>query len=155
MNITIDKPSLKDLPRILELWESQYDFHHKLDPEYYVLNSPALKQEFEKYLTSAIEKDTPYIIAAYNDKTLVGFMTFEKGKADYFDTNIKKFALFLEIYVDEKYRNQGVATQLMQKAENIMADMGYEWIEFQCSTFNTNAIKLYEQLGYQNKQSYF
>ncbi len=31
----IERPTLEDIPELLELWKQQYDYHHNLDPDYY------------------------------------------------------------------------------------------------------------------------
>lgn len=153
MKIKIRKPNLKDLPQLIPLWQKQYAYHHDLDSDYYVSNSAQLDEKFKKYLTKAIEKDDPYILVAEKEGKLVGFVTYEKAEADYFDTNFTEHGDILELFVENTYRKKGIGKLLMDTVEKIFKDQGLDIINLQCSTFNKNALSFYKNLGLVNRQS--
>ncbi|MFC1790370.1 GNAT family N-acetyltransferase [Patescibacteria group bacterium] len=152
MKIKINKPKISELDKLLDLWRGQYDYHHSLDAVYYVANSTVLDRKFRGYLEKAINKDDPFILAACERDRLVGFITFEISKADYFDTKIKKYGEVIELFVDKARRGKGIGKRLMQAAEDFFKNRSVSYIKLQCSTFNKNAIGFYQHLSYINRQ---
>ena len=151
MNIL--KPTLADIPELLGLWKKQYDYHHDIDTIYYVAYSEDLKDEFEKYLTKAINDDDPRILVAKDDAKIVGFITFKEDEESYFDTQIKKFGVVIELYVSDQSRAQGIGKALMREAENFFASKELTDVKLFCSSFNTNTLNFYSHIGYVQRQS--
>ncbi|MBU1127339.1 GNAT family N-acetyltransferase [Patescibacteria group bacterium] len=148
----ITKPKIDDLNELLDLWRGQYDYHHGLDGEYYVANSSALDKKFRKYLEKAINKDDPFIRVATEGDKIVGFITFEISKTDYFDTKIKKYGEVIELFVDKACRGKGIGRRLMQAAEDFLREKSISHIKIQCSRFNKKAISFYQHLEYVTRQ---
>lgn len=153
MQLKIVKPHLKQLSDLISLWEKQYDYHHNLDNQYYVVNSESLKQKFEKYLTKAIKANDPYILIAQVDNKIAGFITFEKGPADYFDTQIKEYGEVIELFVDNQYRKLGIGKKLLAAAEKHFTQRKIKYVKVQSSSFNQNALEFYKHLKYINRQT--
>lgn len=65
------------------------------------------------------------------------FSTWDAGHYLYLD------CLFLE----EKYRGNGVGHRLMSEIKKIARDFGCKQIQWQTPNFNKNAIRFYEKLG--------
>lgn len=151
--IVIRIPDLSDLQGLIYLWRGQYDYHHNLDSTYYVSNSEELDKKFKKYLEQAIKKSNPNILVAEKEGKLIGFITYEKVDADYFDTNIIEHGDILELYVDPKYRKMGAGKKLMIEVEKFFKNKGVEYLSLQCSTFNKNALDFYKKYGFTNRQS--
>jgi|SRR3990167_9023183 len=151
--IDIKKPTLDDIPGLLSLWRGQYDYHHDLDSTYYVPNSNDLDKKFQLYLTEAVVNNRPHILIATSEDKIVGFVTYEKVEADYFDTSIVEHGDVLELYIDDRYRKYGIGNKLMSKVENFFKGEGLEFMSLQCSTYNKNALDFYSKSGYINRQS--
>lgn len=149
----IVKPSTKDIPQLIRLWEQQYQLHHSLDSKYYVPNSEPLTKEFERYLSRAIKQNKPHILIAKSRGQIIGFITFSSESTSYFDTQIKKFGEVLELFVDEKFHKQGIGKNLLTAAEKHFAKLGLKHIKLECSMFNQSAIQFYQRLGYINRQA--
>lgn len=152
--MTIQKPTLKDIPKLIPLWMDEIEYHHTLDSEYYLPNptDETGVSEEEKYLEKAIKYDDPFILVAKKDDDIAGFVTFEEGRADYPDTKIEHYGEVLELFVDKQYRKQGIGKQLLAAAEAHFAQRNVSWIKLQATMYNTPAIQFYERLGYENKQ---
>jgi len=151
--VKIVEPNLSNLPELVELWGKQYKYHHNLDDEYYVPDSSDLREQFEAYLKKAIVDSKPNILVAYEEDKMVGFITFETAKADYFDTNITKYGEIFEIFVEEACRNKSFGKNLLKAAEEHFANAGIKYVELQVSTFNNNALEVYKHLGYTDRQT--
>lgn len=151
--MNIRKPLVNEIPLLVTLWEKQYEYHHNLDSDYYVDNSPSLTEQFKEHLAKAINDNDPYILCAYINDVMVGFVTFKKTEADYFDANITEYGEIIELHVEESSRRQGVGAALMKAVENFFSKEGLVWVELQASTYNKLAIKFYEGEGYKNRQT--
>lgn len=54
-----------------------------------------------------------------------------------------------DLFVDEKFRNQGVGTALVKECENRVKEKGFTTIGLSVNpSLNQNALSLYEKLGY-------
>lgn len=62
--------------------------------------------------------------------------------------NNKKGYLIDGLYVEELYRNKGIASKLIEKALNITKDNGIEVLEINVMSQNKKAIKLYKKYGF-------
>ena len=58
----------------------------------------------------------------------------------------------LELYVDEPYRGQGVATRLMQQAEKYLREQGCDALKVSVFAPNAPARHLYEKFGYEPRE---
>ncbi len=150
--MTYEKPKTEDIPDLIPLWEEQYRFHHQIDPEYYVDNSPELKQKFVDYLTKIINENQTQILIAKDDGKIVGFITFLESYDTYLDTKITKFGLIIELFVAEDYRKQGIGSELMGKAEEYFKIKGLPYVTLHVSCFNDEAIEYYHKRNYTNSQ---
>ena len=92
-----------------------------------------------KFKLSDFEKDTEgeYILVALEEKMLVGFVSV--FVADNFVHHL---------YVDEKYHNQNIGTQLLEAA----FDKINSPIRLKCEENNTKAIRFYRQKGFVEKE---
>ena len=59
-----------------------------------------------------------------------------------------KQAMVTTLWVDEKYRNQGLAKKIMRSLSNAVAEIGFKKIVLQVLKSNLIAVKMYESLGY-------
>ena len=59
-----------------------------------------------------------------------------------------KQAMVTTLWVDEKYRNQGLAKKIMRSLSNTVAEIGFKKIVLQVLKSNLIAVKMYESLGY-------
>lgn len=148
--VIIKKPTIEELQTLLVLWKKQAVFHINLDSLYYC---PFDETESVNDLRGMIEKDKPNLRCAYVNGTMAGFITFEKGKPTYPDTNFKEFVEILELYVDDVYRNHGIGEKLMAAAEQFAHEQKIDVIEIRTSTLNTAVIPYYEKRGYINRQT--
>lgn len=151
-NMEIAKPTLADIPALLELWRGQYEYHHSLDNIYYAPYSDELRKTFEEYLTAAINEDTTHVLIARHEEKIAGFITFTEDEESYFDTNIKKFGLVIEVYVSDESRGHGVGKRLMEAAEDFFRSKGLTDVKLACSSFNKNTLDFYEHIGYVDRQ---
>ncbi len=148
----IFKPKNSDVPKILELWKEAKVYHYNLDPEYYASVTDGSMERLKRYVAKAIKTDKPNILIARIDDKIAGFITFEKSKEEYSDTNIKKPGLINELLVTENYRGKGVGMELMKAVEQYFKDQGLQYVKLECSSYNSSALSFYDHFGYKNRQ---
>lgn len=149
----ITKPTIADIPQLLPLWEEQYKYHHSLDSVYYVPYSKELTNKISTYLLKAIEKDEPHILIAKENNEMAAFITFEQETEEYFDTQIKKYGVVIELYISALFRRKGIGKALMEAAEEQFLQMGISDVKVASSSANDVALSFYEDLGYKNRQT--
>ena len=63
---------------------------------------------------------------------------------------ISHIALVDGLYVNEEYRNQGIATKLIEECKTWAINTGAKMLEINVMVENTNAINLYEKIGFKD-----
>ena len=91
-------------------------------------------------------KDTPnqFMLTAYHEGKIVGFLSLFPMQGHFHKQNAR-FALGTL----QAFKGQGLGKKLIQIAESYAKSLDFHRIEFGVRTFNTNAIALYEQLGFE------
>ncbi len=67
----------------------------------------------------------------------------------------KKIAYLYHVCVDEKYRNKGVGTKLIEEFSNISKDKGAKYIKLNAFENNKEAINLYKKIGFKEYSVYY
>lgn len=145
--VEVRKPKMEDLDSLMSVWIEDGIFHNRIDPSYYKKFS-----DDRTYMENVIKTDNPHIYVAILEGKVVGFVTYELGKADYLDTNISKYGEVLELFVNENFRGHGIGRALLNKVESELKKQGITWVKLQCSTFNPKALKFYEREKYKDRQ---
>ncbi len=148
----IIKPTAEDIPQLLELWKQQYDFHHNIDPEYYAPFTDELRVTLEADLRALIEAEDPHILVAKNGEAVDGFITFGRETDAYYDANIRDYGVLKEILVTFDSRGSGLGRKLITAVEDSFREQGVPDMMIQCSSFNPNALAVYNAMGYTTRQ---
>lgn len=148
MSYLIQKPGLHDLDAIMSLWREQFEYHHDLDPVYYVRVTDVFSARMLAYVKTSIEEDKPHMLVARDDKKLIGFITYAEASSSYFDSNIEKFGQVFELFTDSAYRRKGVGSLLLQAVEHFFREKGLTHMMLESSAKNPRAIDFYGSHGY-------
>lgn len=107
-----------DIERIMQIWlDTNISVHKYIPQEYWTSNA--------KYVKEAIQEAEVYV---YEDnKEIKGFIGINKGHIE-------------GIFVEEKYRNQGIGKELIAYCKN-----KYDKLTLEVYKKNTKAIKFYER----------
>ena len=107
-----------DIDRIMQIWlDTNISVHKYIPQEYWTSNA--------KYVKEAIQEAEVYV---YEDnKEIKGFIGINKGHIE-------------GIFVEEKYRNQGIGKELIAYCKN-----KYNKLTLEVYKKNTKAIKFYER----------
>ena len=143
----IRKATHNDIPAIAELYREQFREMSKLIPDF-IKEGDQSVEFFEK----TISDDDSDILVYENDGTVVGFILLQAKERPDFDFMLPgKYCYIMDIIVTELHRSKGFGTALMNAAKNWAKEKECTFINLDVLANNTNAIKLYESLGFMPK----
>lgn len=145
MNITISQQKNPNFSELHDLFENAFnefgDVEKFKENQHQSLDEWFDLKEMEKYLRYGA------LYEAYSDDTLVGAIFIaQQNPISFPDGN--KMEIFI-LAVSEKYRNQGIATRLMNRAEEFARAHGAKSIVVNTRILMTDAKTMYERFGYQ------
>lgn len=153
MTFEIVKPQLKDVGSLASLWHPTFILHHDIDPDYYVPDSASLVAHLHDYLTESISSGKRQVrCAKAPDGQFLGLVIFWEDEENHFDTNIRKFVVIGELYVDVSARKKNVGQALMNAAEDFARTQGFRYVKLMASKHNDTALRFYERIGYSDRQ---
>lgn len=133
-NITYRNLQEQDIKEIDSLLTELHNFHADLEPD-----------RFEKIDEYGLNKPCEISIGAFNNQgSLIGIAM------GVFDTDFRssKVAVLSYLYVAEEYRDVGIGIQLIEEFEKKSKELKASVLKLGVSKKNTNAISLYERLGF-------
>jgi ribosomal protein S18 acetylase RimI-like enzyme len=116
--------------------ERKYDTNIKSD---YIVN-----KYFENIYAN---KNNCLFIAKDNNNLVIGYAFCKMITSDD-GPYINHIALIDGLYVNQEYRQQGVATKLIEECKTWAIEAGATIIELNVMSENINAINLYENIGF-------
>ena len=125
--------------------------HYQNAPDEF--KKPTLKNQTD-YIKKSIADKNVLVLCAKSDEKTVGYVVvyFNTLPKEYF--HFEKRAFIGSIAVDENYRGQGVGTALLKAVETAVKKKKISALEIDVYTFNQDAEKLYNKLGYKDIKYY-
>lgn len=102
------------------------------------------------YIQDNIRKHRGCAFVAEVDGSVCGFVFAHEDEEPGYNAraDVRRFGYISELYVDETARGLGIASKLMEAAEQHFSKSGIKAIQISAFTANKGAIGLYEKLGY-------
>jgi ribosomal protein S18 acetylase RimI-like enzyme len=98
---------------------------------------------FRKLLLKDVSANPKHVKVAEEDGRIVGYVWFKEVESD-----IGKFGRIEHIFVEPQLRGKGIAKSLMKEVEKYVRGVGIGSIKLTVLKGNSEAISLYEELGY-------
>ncbi|MGL4798920.1 MAG: GNAT family N-acetyltransferase [Cellulosilyticaceae bacterium] len=136
----------EELGRVNVLREMVNELHSSGRPDIF---KPVFSQELQDLVSILWETDRGDVIVVLRDDVICGYAC-----VDYVDRPeaiycfARRFYHINEFGVDESYRRQGVATELFDFLKAEASAKGFDKIELDVWSFNDDALKFYESLGF-------
>jgi len=145
MEIKFRKASINDYRIILILKKQIQNFHHCHKPDFYKkTDSPFSKNEFEKLLVSI---DSKVYVVESGDK-IYGYAITRVISFQANPLIVDHKRLFIDdIIIDPEYRKKGIGKFLIEKLESVCRSEGYNYLDLNVWSFNTEAIDFYRKHG--------
>ena len=107
----------------------------------------ATTESGKEYFKESIESDTKITLVAEDNDEIIGYIVGGiEEVSDY--RNITNICEAENMWVDEKYRSQGIGKQFMNKLELWAREKGINRMRAIASYKNEKAIKFYKREGY-------
>lgn len=139
----IRSAKIDDCDAITSLYKQLYDTEKAFDDN--LINEYILDDKQLKSIRKKIKSRKEIFLVAEMDQKIVGVID------GYIIDSIhyKEKVSFLEhLCVDKKYRKKRIATELIQEFSNKSKEKGATYIKLYAFENNSNAIKLYNKLGF-------
>ena len=147
LSMEIIKASSSDAAKILAISRKTFyeSFNHMNTPE----NMDAYMNKaftIEKILSELFNPFSEFYMAVKDDE-VIGYLKVNKcpAQSDIRDDH----SLEIErIYIDRNYQGMGLGTKLLEKAKERARELGLEYVWLGVWEKNTDAIRLYQRLGF-------
>lgn len=135
-----------DVPAVLPMVERISALHESWDPARYG-KLPNIAQRYDHWLKAQAESPTSVFLVAESEGKLVGFLigTTEREIPIY---RIDRYGFIHDLWVEEGYRNEGIARQMVMLAVEKFAQIGVKQVRLETAGPNETARKLFESCGF-------
>ena len=110
--------------------------------------NPNIKDDvvINNYYPNIYNKDDNKLFVSIIDNNIVGYIFVKLQSIDSIDSN--KELLIDALYIEEEYRNKGIATSLINKVKEYSKDNNIKYISINVLYKNEDAMNLYNKLGF-------
>jgi len=147
--VEIRSAQATDIDALADIYLDSARHHVALDPEHYRLPERAAVADRLRGILAEAGGSTGYL-AAVADGRVVGSVTirlFPEPSAGSMVASVKSAEIGIAVL--EEARGRGFGTALMTAAENWAVERGARLVVLDTSARNTDAVRLYERLGYE------
>lgn len=146
METIIEIPKLEDFEEVNKLAKQVHDLHVNWRPDLFLsVDEVISKEDFEEM----IQAKEIFIAKIQNE--IVGYITFNIREKNNPGMRYRKQLQIEAICVDEKNREKGIGTLLLECVKNKAKEQKCTDMYLTVNKENENAIKVYEKFGFQVK----
>jgi ribosomal protein S18 acetylase RimI-like enzyme len=150
--VTIRPARVEDVEQVVLLVAKIAAFHEQRDPARYCFR-PNVAQSYRGWLTArATDEQSVFLVAereasAAQAGKLVGFLVADSER-DIPIYRVDRIGFVHDLWVDEDYRNEGIARQLVTLALERFREIGVQQVRLDVLVDNAPARKLFESCGF-------
>ena len=142
----------EDLERVNELRKQVNDVHVEGRPDIF---KPGFNEDLRNHIYEIWEAEDKDIIVAERDGIICGFACVQfVDKPENPFMNARQFYAVDEFGVDEAFRRQGVARELIDFIKQDARKRGLQKLELNMWEFNEEALAFYESVGFKTYRRY-
>jgi ribosomal protein S18 acetylase RimI-like enzyme len=146
MNMEIRPATPSDIPNVLPMIAKICALHEAWDPaKFGFLSNP--KDRYGRWITARAQDPRSVFLVAEREGRLIGFLlgAVEEEIPIY---RIKEFGFIHDIWVEEEYRHEGIARQMVMLAIERFKSIGVPQIRLDTAAVNDSARKLFTSCGF-------
>ena len=141
-----------ELERVNELRMQVNAIHVAGKPEVF---KPGFPEELRNYIYTIHEDPEQFIVVAEKDGTICGFAVLHHiNKPENPFMKERDFLDIDEFCVDEAFRRQGIASEMIAFIREFAKEKGFHRIELNMWEFNQDALAFYEAAGFRTYRRY-
>ncbi|HEY8748513.1 MAG TPA: GNAT family N-acetyltransferase [Tepidisphaeraceae bacterium] len=135
-----------DVPQVLPMVRKIAEMHEKLDPAKYAFRSDP-GEMYRSWLASRSRDPRSVFLVADAGESLAGFLigTAEDEIPIY---QVENFGFIHDVWVEQDYRHEGIARQLVTLCIERFRDMGLKQIRCDTAWENQTARALFKRCGF-------
>jgi len=137
---------LSDIEKIAEINKQLHQFHCDLEPKTYIMPDDEC---FSDFLMSALGNENCEIFIYEDNGIIKGYALITKMLRDTPLKIRRKVCLVEQLAVSEKYRHQGIGTELLKYIKTYVKDNDLDVLKICVRAENNNAYRLYEKMGFE------
>lgn len=142
----------KDLERVNELRKEVNDLHVNGRPDIF---RAGFSDEMRDFVFEMWKREDKDIFVAERNGAICGFACVARQSRPESPATLAREIYHVEEFgVDERFRRQGVATELIEAIRADAKKRGFEKIELNMWEFNTDALEFYEAVGFKTYRRY-
>ena len=131
---------------LLKLYIEGFNMHYENRKDIFIKKT---NEELKKDLINVLKSREKIILVIEVDNIIIGYATFQcKNK-------VSNSFWIDEIIIDENYRNQGYGKKLIDELSIFAKKHNCQRIELNCWSFNKDALKFYEKIGFTQQRIIF
>ncbi len=145
-DIKISRAKIEDLEKILELNKKLFEFERQFGQTYNLdwTHSPGGRSYFINRI-----KDGVVLVAEINQE-MIGYLCAFINTFSF--RSVNPIAELENMYIEDKYQNVGVSTELIQKLIAKLRENGVKRIKVGALVKNNKAINFYKKLGFEDHE---
>ena len=149
LSVNIRKTSIKDIPRIVELWKALTKHHVRelgFGKGLYKLKK-GIGPGYGKFVKKQIRSRNAAVFVAEKENKLIGFALVYIQKLPPILVHDKE-AYVSDIFVEDLYRRKGLGSMLLREAEKWADEKGIFSLGLVVDTKNDAALAAYRKFGF-------
>ena len=144
MNINIRKAERSDYIQFKNLMVQLQQHHINLRPDVYRMSEDFFTEAtFDKLL-----EECNVLVAADENGQIAGAVSYSIMDMKGAIIHPFKSLWISDLVISENHRRQGIGSMLMEKVKETAKENDVDRIQLNVSSYNTDAVKLYEKLGF-------
>lgn len=148
--MNIRKVNINDYDGVVNLYKQLFDAEKVFDEN--IVRTYKIDEKEENRIKKRIRARKEIFFVAEIDNKIVGLIDGYIIESNCFK---EKIAYLDHICVDEKYRNNEIASKLIDKFSEISKDKGAKYIKLNAFENNTPAVNLYKKQGFKNHSVFY
>jgi ribosomal protein S18 acetylase RimI-like enzyme len=144
--MNIRTASVADIPGILPMVAKICALHEAWDPAKYGF-LPHPEERYRRWLTARASDERSVFIVAEREDRLIAFLIGEVEE-EIPIYRVKEFGFIHDLWVEEEYRHEGIARQMVMLAIERFKSAGVQQIRLDTAAENEPARKLFASCGF-------
>jgi ribosomal protein S18 acetylase RimI-like enzyme len=145
MEIVLATESL--VSQIVELWKEFWDYHQKMDPQFFVMSEDG-PSKFEEYLRGLIKPDDAQVLVALDQGQIVAYSIAQILKRPPI-AKYPAYGFISDLCVKSEYRRKGLGKQILDKILEWFKSRQIDRIELTVLAKNQIGYSFWKKQGFE------
>lgn len=144
--MNIRKAKSEDLDPILNLNKALFDYEMQFSDQYNL--DWTYSETGKNYFRDRIQSESAIVLVAEENETIIGYIVCYINKYSF--RRVNPIAELENMFIDEKYRREGVGKILIQEVKEEAKKKGVKRLKVEALAKNNKALKFYESQGFED-----